>query len=167
MMAVFGNKTKDGNFVVNFSSVQDGVPGIPAGLAIHVIADDESLTIESRLKRASDVVHLPYKQITGFARKTDREILTITKQKSVVGRAAVGGLLLGPLGAVIGGMDGQGAKRNKKIEIRTFFIINYISSGGETAVLLFQVVGATLGLPKFISLLTEKTGIVQSRERTL
>ncbi|MEG2533808.1 MAG: hypothetical protein RSB04_12435 [Gordonibacter sp.] len=32
-------------------------------------------------------------------------------QKSVIGRAAIGGLILGPLGAVIGGIDGVHAVR--------------------------------------------------------
>ena len=35
------------------------------------------------------------------------------KNKSVVGRAVVGGLLLGPVGAVVGGMSGLGQKEEK------------------------------------------------------
>lgn len=52
-----------------------------------------------------------------------------TQQKSVAGRAVVGGVLLGPLGAVVGGMSGIGTK-NKKGH---FLVINYTNSSGELA----------------------------------
>lgn len=42
--------------------------------------------------------------------------------KSVGGRAIVGGLLLGPLGALVGGMSGIGNK--KKTEIKMFMVLN-------------------------------------------
>lgn len=42
-----------------------------------------------------------------------QEQIVAQKSKSVVGRAVVGGLLLGPLGAVVGGMSGIGSKSTK------------------------------------------------------
>lgn len=36
-----------------------------------------------------------------------------TEDKSVIGRAVVGGLLLGPLGAVVGGISGVGSKTKR------------------------------------------------------
>lgn len=41
----------------------------------------------------------------------EREI--IDKDKSVIGRAVVGGLILGPVGAVVGGMSGLGTKKQE------------------------------------------------------
>lgn len=43
------------------------------------------------------------------------------KDKSIIGRAIIGGVLLGSLGAVIGGLSGTGHKRVKKY----YLIINY------------------------------------------
>jgi hypothetical protein len=43
--------------------------------------------------------------------------------KSVIGRAVVGGLILGPLGAVVGGMSGIGA--NEQFIDKHYIIINY------------------------------------------
>ena len=40
----------------------------------------------------------------------DKEQIIEKKEKSVIGRALVGGFLLGPVGAIIGGMSGIGTK---------------------------------------------------------
>jgi len=59
---------------------------------------------------------------------TPAEYEQITKDKSVIGRAIVGGLLLGPVGAIVGGMSGIGTKtktKQVKKELReTFAIVN-------------------------------------------
>jgi hypothetical protein len=47
----------------------------------------------------------------------------VSAGKSVVGRAVVGGLILGPLGAVIGGMSGIGTK--EQFVDKHYIIINY------------------------------------------
>lgn len=56
--------------------------------------------------------------------------LTITNQerivsenKSVIGRAVVGGLLLGPLAAIVGGISGLGTKQ--KLKGKYYLVINY------------------------------------------
>ncbi len=46
---------------------------------------------------------------------TPAEYETIEKDKSVIGRAIVGGLLLGPVGAIVGGMSGIGTKKETKV----------------------------------------------------
>lgn len=66
--------------------------------------------------------------------KNEREL--IEKSKSVVGRAVVGGVLLGGLGAVVGGMSGVGTKK-KKGDLNHFLIINYTDSSGELAAVTF------------------------------
>jgi len=53
---------------------------------------------------------------------TSREELSRT-DKSVIGRAIVGGLILGPLGAIVGGMSGIG--NEEKLKNLNYLVINY------------------------------------------
>jgi hypothetical protein len=43
----------------------------------------------------------------------DKELIIEKQEKSVVARAIIGGLILGPVGAVIGGLSGMGTKEVK------------------------------------------------------
>jgi len=45
------------------------------------------------------------------------------EDKSVVKRAVVGGLILGPLGAVVGGMSGIGSKKKEKY--KGYIVVNF------------------------------------------
>ncbi len=47
----------------------------------------------------------------------------ISENKSVIGRAVVGSLLMGPMGTIIGGMSGVGTKN--KMESSGYLVINY------------------------------------------
>ena len=81
-------------------------------------------------------------QIISLKKTSQEEI--VQKQKSVIGRAVVGGIILGPLGAIVGGMSGIGNK--EKFINKQYFVINYwdiatksvqtilISSSKDTAI---------------------------------
>ena len=79
--------------------------------------------------------------------KVVQEAGTIQKEKSVIGRAVVGELLLGPVGAIVGGMSGIGTKtvnvkkKTKLIPAKTFFVINYADEHGEIQVVTFELAG--------------------------
>ena len=60
-------------------------------------------------------------QIISLEEFTEEQI--ITKDKSVIGRAIIGGILTGGVGAIVGGISGVGSKQ-KKVE-KFYFIINY------------------------------------------
>ena len=60
-------------------------------------------------------------QIIGLIHTSKTEL--IKESKSVIGRSIAGGLLLGPLGAIVGGMSGIGHKENQGS--KHFLIINY------------------------------------------
>lgn len=55
-------------------------------------------------------------------KQTSQEELSKT-DKSVIGRAVFGGLILGPLGAIVGGMSGIGSK--EKFVNKHYLVINY------------------------------------------
>lgn len=55
-----------------------------------------------------------------------------TKKKSVLGRAIIGGILLGPVGAVVGGISGIGEKKTKISDVDNILTIGYSDSDFET-----------------------------------
>jgi len=84
-------------------------------------------------------VVLPYTQITG----TDVYWTTITNEieqgKSVIGRSVAGLVIAGSVGAVIGGMSGQGTKKSTESTKIPYFNISYHpSGGGEMKKLIFS-----------------------------
>jgi hypothetical protein len=66
-------------------------------------------------------VNLGIDKIKRIGIVSEKEI--IERGKSVGGRAVMGALLLGPLGALVGGMSGIG--NNKSTKIKMFMVINY------------------------------------------
>jgi hypothetical protein len=73
---------------------------------------------------------IPGSQIRNIA--FERGAVIASESKSVIGRALVGGLLLGPLGAVIGGMSGVS---NNSFKDHDKLIVLYEAGGKERAVL--------------------------------
>lgn len=145
-MGLFGKKNKDGNRSVNLGFV-DGINGYNKGTAVEVSINKESenLTIKSRAIKKPEV-HLGLDQITGVNVISEKDV--IEKSKSVTGRAVVGGVLLGPLGAIVGGMSGVGNKT--KSNTKYYMIINYKSQSEELKVLSFEIVGASLHWASFV-----------------
>nr|DAQ35647.1 MAG TPA: hypothetical protein [Caudoviricetes sp.] len=139
-----------------------GVNGIGNGTAVCLTQEDseQRLSIAMRLSKVPPK-YLSYSQITSVGTAYEDEI--VEQNKSVVGRAAVGGLVFGPLGAIVGGISGTGSKQ--KSQTRFFFIINYHSANnpGEIGVISFEIVGASLHSSKFIDAL--KTKIPQQPEQ--
>jgi len=107
-----------------------GIPGAPQHSLANLFFTDEKIIIETN----KNFFELNYSQVTAAegVRKSD----LLKKDKSVIARGVMGGLLLGPIGAIIGGMSGIGQKKIKG----DFLIINYLSSGeAEPKVLIFDV----------------------------
>ena len=65
--------------------------------------------------------YISYQQIIDMKFVSHKQL--VTEDKSVIGRAVVGNLLLGPLGAVVGGISGVGSKI--KTVGNYYFVINF------------------------------------------
>lgn len=112
-------------------AIKDGIPGIPEGYVISICLMSDHILITGNKKLPE--IALPFPQITSFG--TIKE--DAFQNKSSIGRAAVGGLLLGPLGAVVGAVSGTGQKKKQKV----YLVINYVSSSGEEAALTAELIG--------------------------
>ncbi|MBN3409939.1 hypothetical protein CJF15_12580 [Clostridium botulinum] len=154
-MGIFSRKNKNGNRSVNLSFV-DGIEGYGKGLAVElsINTEKECLTIKSRVVKRPEI-NLKFEQITGINVVSEKDI--IEKNKSTVGRAVAGGVLLGPLGAIIGGMSGIGNKQ--KSETHYYMVINYMSKDKEVKVLSFEIVGASLHWSSFVKELRSKINV--------
>lgn len=135
-------------------AMEDGLQSITKGMPVVITLHEDELTIKQNFSK-KEPSHLKYSQIVNAGVVKEEEI--IEKSKSVLGRAAVGGLILGPLGAIVGSVSGVGTKEKK--QLKAYYIINYKSShDGEVKVLSFQLTGNTLGLVKFEMELNEHLG---------
>lgn len=153
-MPIFGKKDKQGNLACNFTHI-DGIKNFPPNIAVVVAQEDRQnrLSIAMRISKKPPV-YLNYEQITSVAVITEKEILE--KDKSVIGRAVIGGVLLGSLGAIVGSISGVGTK---KYTVRKFFfVVNYRPSNNpkEIKVLSFEIVGASLHWDSFVRELKKK-----------
>lgn len=108
----------------SFSSgmVLHGIPNINTQFPVDVFILPEKISIKA--KNANVDLALDQVQAAAALRSTD----LLTKDKSIIARGVVGGVILGPLGAILGGMTGIGKKKIKG----SFLVINYIPKGSES-----------------------------------
>jgi hypothetical protein len=157
-MGIFGKKNKEVK-PVELTYI-DGVEGYSKGTVVTLSLNDEKqcLVMEA-LKGNYPLVNISFEKIVAANLVHERDV--IESNKSTAGRAIVGGVLLGPLGAIVGGMSGIGTKKNTKL--RDFLVINY-KSQDTIKVLSFEIVNITLNLPKFINKLREKIQVKENTE---
>jgi len=131
-------------------TVVQGVPGTTEGQSAFLRLYDDKVTVNDQqtipLTRIKEAVNFSQKDIE-------------TKNKSVVGRSIIGAALLGPLGAVVGGISGVGQK-NKDINT-AFLALHYTDKDGASETAVFRNAGpGPLPLTNFTKILNEKLGIV-------
>lgn len=114
----------------------EGIDSYIKEMPVIVRIDDtnQRVTIMATMKN-KPVIHIKFDQLIDCATISDKTI--IEKDKSVIGRAVIGGILTGGLGAIVGGMSGLGSK--KKVKETHYLVINYRSKDGEIKVLSFKV----------------------------
>lgn len=130
-MALFKKKNKSciAKNIIKFGKVAENV-------AVKIIADDNNKQLAFEVPFSNlDTIYLKYSKITNIDYLCETDI--IEKQKSVAGRAVIGGIALGPLGAIVGGMSGIGTKSKK--DVKFYLIINYKPNpNGSEKVLTFE-----------------------------
>lgn len=100
--------------VVMFARGRNAVRIIPYQL------DEEFFELDAIELALTDIISLDIARpkVTKTRKKTVPVSIVENKRKSPVGRAAVGGVLLGPVGAVVGAASGLNAKTETRIENR-------------------------------------------------
>ena len=122
VVSIYGTFARAGKFIEGSSLVRNtreqmlhcrfldthGLDGIKDGSFCTVYADEENKRIIFDAEKNGERF-LPFEQVVDIR----AYIPTKEVQKSVIGRAAVGAVVAGPVGAVVGGMSGQGTKTVK------------------------------------------------------
>ena len=123
-------KSKKNSIISDYFNLLEDIGNLKSNNMYDVALYSEYLEIKNLLGS----VKLKYEQITDVYYGNQEEI--IKKDKSIIGRAVIGGLLLGGVGSIVGAISGIGEK-TKKVN-RKVFIISYTSSSGNDAFILFE-----------------------------
>ena len=107
----------------------EGIPNYKGGLVTHMTLDedDKCLKFKSPVLKDLPEVKLPFAKIN----KAGLVNVTEIEEQSKLGRAAVGGLLFGGAGAIVGALSA-----GEKKKIKSLYIINYMSNGEEKAIVM-------------------------------
>lgn len=149
-MGLFSKKKKDDNLVTTQLKFLDGLDLFFKGEIVELIynKDTEETIIQSKFKDKKSKEKKSY-TIDNVARSefvAEKDI--IEKSKSVGGRAVLGGLILGPLGALVGGATGIGTKKKEKMN--NYIVINTT----DEQVIIFDVPATNFNYNKVIELIT-------------
>ena len=125
-------KNTKGSIISDYFMLLQDVGQLKHGNMVDVVLFEDHL--ELSVPMSKQPISLRYSQITDVFYGIETEI--VEQNKSVIGRAAAGGLLFGSVGAIVGAVSGTGAKQKK---VRKFiFIIGYTSSSGEDQFIQFE-----------------------------
>lgn len=103
-------RSTKGSIISDYFKLQEDIAGFSKGYMYDVALYDDHLEITSMQKRK---LLLNYDQITDVFYGFETEL--VEKPKSVIGRAAVGGILFGGVGAIVGAASGTGTKTEKEL----------------------------------------------------
>jgi hypothetical protein len=114
----------DASFIGNFKSDENTI-NIPNGI-INLMLHTHGINITSGFLKPLYQIH--NSQIISIKQTTQSELVAMNK--SVAGRAVVGAIILGPLGALLGGMTALG--NNVKSKDKSFLVINFWDTDSKT-----------------------------------
>ncbi|MBE7645961.1 zinc ribbon domain-containing protein [Tenacibaculum finnmarkense] len=110
------NWTGDSAFDGHYNQSENTIMEIPTG-KVQIILHTHGIEISQGL---INFIPIHHSQIISIKNTSKEEISK--SNKNIIGRAVVGGLILGPVGAVIGGMTGMG---KEKIINKHYLVVNY------------------------------------------
>lgn len=148
-LASFIVKKKMGYLQMVQTNYVSGIKGLSDGVKVILHLYPDKLTINN-------------KQIIPLTRiksaKAFNEDQLQEKQKSVIKRAIAGGILLGPLGAVVGGISGVGTKTKQQQVL--FMTLDYTSVDGneENAIFFSDSATEKMALLNFAAAVNKKLG---------
>jgi hypothetical protein len=125
-MGLFKKNKTTKTYYLNHESGLDGFPRT----ATKATLDEEEKNITFSQLGLKIKVCVPLESITSCEKYTEKEL----KEKSVIGRAAVGGLLFGGVGAVVGAVSGTKPK-----EKTLYYMTLTYTDNNEEKTLLFRI----------------------------
>lgn len=152
-------KSKKGSIISDNFKLIENAASFSKGYMYGVALYEDHLEVVSLQKKK---LLLNYDQITDVFYGMETEL--ISKSKSAIGRAAIGGLLFGNTGAIVGAISGSGTKEVK--ERHFYFIISYRSLEGTDYYLQFEDTRLYKGL-KLSQKLKELTGVQSETNSTV
>lgn len=109
-------------------------------VTITVVLHEKGIKIKKGVLPLTDVLDIHYSQIIEMVQFTETEL----RDKSVLGRALVGHILFGGVGAIVGGISGTGSKKVRKY----YLIINFWDK--DTRQPCSLTIGTSGSLDKFL-----------------
>jgi len=101
-----------------FDAKENLIEGIESG-KVHVLLHEDGIRICGSWY--TPLIDIHRSQIISLKQTSQLELMQ--EKKSVIGRAIVGGVITGPLGAIVGGMSGIGHK--SKTTTKYYLVVNY------------------------------------------
>ncbi len=126
-------RSKKGSIISDYFVLLTTIGNFEAGNTFDVALYEDHLELSTCLKK--NKVLLSYSQITDVFYGVQKELEQ--KKKSVIGRAAVGGLLFGGFGSTVGAISALNGKKQTTV-YKKRFIISYTNANGEESFLQFE-----------------------------
>lgn len=131
IMAYF--RSTKGSIISDYFKASKDIGIIPAGEIVDLALYADHLELTAY--QTKDIVTLSYEKITDVFLGKTKAIIEVNK--SPIGRAIVGGILFGNIGATVGAASGHG--KTKTVDPNKHLIIRYISNNQEKSIQLIDV----------------------------